>query len=114
MDKAGAAVIGTMISMARTERLVQSRMSKPVVLIENWAVVQDLVSESYRELEPGRHLTGYAFGHEIVPNSKFIYTSRIIDIDQNKGLVETLNTTYQLGEVNAEYKRWDWKRRAAA
>jgi hypothetical protein len=89
-------------------------MSKPVVRIENWSVVQDLISERYRELQPGSHLTGYAFGHVTVPNAKFIYTSRIVSIDLSKGLVETLNTSYQLGEVNPEYKEWDWRRAAAA
>jgi hypothetical protein len=88
-------------------------MSKPLVRIENWSVVEDLISESYRELQPGSHLTGYAFGHVNVPNAKFIYTSRIVSLDPRKGLVETLNTSYQLGEVNADYKTWNWKRRAA-
>ena len=37
-------------------------MQKPVVTIENWAVVQRAVALSYEELEPGRHLMGKVFG----------------------------------------------------
>jgi hypothetical protein len=87
-------------------------MGKKIVRIEDWSVVKDLVSESYRDLQPGNHLTGFAFGHKNLPNSKFIYTSRIVSVDLSNGLVETLNTSYELGEVNPDYKRWDWKRKA--
>ena len=91
-----------------------TKTSRTTVKIEDWSVVEDLSSESYRELQPGSHLMGYAFGHANHPNAKFIYTSSIVSVDPSKGLVETLNTTYQLGEINPEYKRWDWKRKAAA
>jgi hypothetical protein len=89
-------------------------MSKTLVRIENWSVVGDLISENYRELQPGNHLAGYAFGHVNLPNTKFVYTSRIVSVDLSNGLVETLNTSYELGEINAEYKRWVCKRRAPA
>jgi hypothetical protein len=89
-------------------------MSKTLVKIENWSVVEDLNSENYRGLQPGSHLMGYVFGHVNLPNAKFIYTSPIMRVDADEGLVETLNTVYQLGEANTEYKRWDWKRKAAA
>jgi hypothetical protein len=91
-----------------------SKSSKTAVRIENWSVVEGLCSESYRELQPGSHLMGYAFGHANHPNSKFIYTSSIVSFDLEKGLVETLNTTYQLGEVDPEYKSWDPERKARA
>jgi|HubBroStandDraft_3_1064219.scaffolds.fasta_scaffold728651_1 hypothetical protein len=91
-----------------------SKISKTTVKIEDWLVVEDLASESYRELQPGMHLMGYAFGHASHPNAKFIYTSSIVSVDTNSGLVETLNTTYQLGEANPGYKNWDWKRKASA
>jgi hypothetical protein len=91
-----------------------SKSSKTVVRIENWSVVEGLSSESFRELQPGSHLMGYAFGHANHPNAKFIYTSGIVSVDPSTGLVETLNTTYQLGEANPGYKNWDWKRKASA
>jgi len=91
-----------------------SKTNKMVVKIEDWLVVEDLISESYRELQPGCHLMGYAFGHANHPNAKFIYTSSIVSVDESRRLVETLNTTYQLGEANPEYKSWEWKRKTSA
>ena len=91
-----------------------SKSSKTVVRIENWSVVEGLSSESFRELQPGSHLMGYAFGHANHPNAKFIYTSSIVNVDSEKRLVETLNTTYHLGETHPDYKSWDWRRKAAA
>jgi hypothetical protein len=89
-------------------------MSKTSVRIEDWSVVEDLISERYCDLHPGNHLTGYPVGHVSRPNTKFIYISRIVNVDPSKGLVETLNTTYHLGEVNAEYQRWDGQRKTVA
>ena len=91
-----------------------SKTNSTVVKIEDWLVVDDLISESYRELRPGCHLMGYAFGHANHPNAKFIYTSSIVNVDASGRLVETLNTTYQLGEVNPEYKSWESKRKTSA
>ena len=91
-----------------------SKTDTTVVKIEDWLVVEDLISESYRELRPGCHLMGYAFGHAAHPNAKFIYTSSIVSVDASRSLVQTLNTTYQLGEVNPEYKSWESRRKTSA
>ena len=55
-------------------------MQKPLVTIENWAVVQSLGSQGYEELQPGRHLTGNVFRHANHTNTCFIYTSRILRV----------------------------------
>ena len=96
------------------ERLVPSTMNKPSVRIDDWSVVKDLISERYCDLQSDSHLTGYASRHRNFPSTKFIYTSRIVSVDLSKGLVETLNTTYELGEVNVEYRMWEEKQRVAA
>lgn len=80
-------------------------MSKSLVNIENWSVVDDLIFHGYRNLEPGQRLTGTIFGHENLPNG-VVYTSVIQNVDSVHGTVETLNTIYQLGQVNEQYERW--------
>lgn len=87
-------------------------MQKPLVRIENWAVVQSVLSPSYEELRAGRHLTGNILGHPSVRNTKFIYTSRIVNV--YSGVVETLNTVYELGEPSDEYKAWECQRAGSA
>jgi hypothetical protein len=87
-------------------------MRKPLVAIENWAVVDSVLSSGFEELKPGKHLTGNVLGHASVRNTKFVYTSRIVNV--YKGVVETLNTLYQLGEPSEEYKAWQRDRNSAA
>lgn len=80
-------------------------MEKQRVRIENWAVVNDVISPSYRDLEPGRRLTGTVFAHADLPNG-IIYTSAIVRFDRARGVVETQNRLYVLGEVSEEYRQW--------
>jgi hypothetical protein len=89
-------------------------MSKPLVTIENWAVVQSVISQSYEQLQPGKHLMGNVIGHANLPDTLFIYTSSIVSVDRNNGVVETRNTLYQLGRASDEYKAWECERRAEA
>jgi hypothetical protein len=89
-------------------------MSQPLVILENWAVVDSVVSRSYQELRPGKHLTGTVFGHANRPQTNFIFTSPIIEIDSDQRVVQTRNTVYQLGEASEEYKTWYRQRRGAA
>lgn len=84
--------------------------SKPRVKIEKWSVVDSVISTGYQELAPGQRLTGSIFGHADLPNG-IIYTSAIVSVDREAGLVETLNTLYQLGKIDEEYDRWlIWQR----
>ncbi|HTD54311.1 MAG TPA: hypothetical protein VK670_02940 [Silvibacterium sp.] len=87
-------------------------MRKPLVAIENWAVVDSVVSSGFEELQPGKHLTGNVLGHASMRNTKFVYTSRIVNV--YNGVVETLNTLYQLGEPSEEYRAWQRQRDSAA
>ena len=87
-------------------------MEKPTVKIDDWSVVDNVVSQVYRELEPGRRLFGTILGHADLPNG-IIYTSAIVRVDRVRGLVETRNSVYQLGQVSDSYARWDWERWAA-
>jgi hypothetical protein len=89
-------------------------MGQPLVILENWAVVDSVVSRSYQELRSGKHLTGTVFGHANLPDRNFIFTSPITDIDSDQSVVHTRNTVYQLGEASEEYKTWDRKRREAS
>ncbi len=88
-------------------------MSKPYVTVEKWSVVQDVVAQGFEELKPGNRLTGYVLGHANLPNTKLVYTSPIMGVDLDQGIVETHNTMYRLGTASDEYQSWQNKRRAA-
>jgi hypothetical protein len=89
-------------------------MSKPFVLIERWAVVENVSSQSFEQLQPGNRLVGYVTGHERLTNAKLVYTSPIVSVDRTLGTVETRNTMYQLGEPNIDYKSWEQRQRNSA
>ncbi len=89
-------------------------MKKPLVTIENWAVVQRAVALSYEELQPGKHLIGKVVGHRTLPNARFIYTSPILSVDVNERRVETRNTVYQLGKPSDAYRTWEHEHKVAA
>ncbi len=105
---------GTIQNITHKERVADEdgsiNMRKSLVAIENWAVVESVISPSYEELQPGKHLMGNVLGHASLQNTKLIYTSRILNVFP--GVVETLNTLYQLGEPSEEYKDWERKREA--
>ncbi len=79
---------------------------KPSVKLEDWAVVPAPNSGSYQALRPGNFLVGRAFGHQRIEKGKFIFTSPIVRVDPQQGIVETKNTCYSLGEASHEYKVW--------
>jgi len=70
-----------------------NKHDKPVVRIENWSVVGSIIYYGFRNLEPGAR-------------NGTIYTSAILTIDRLKGLVETHNSIYSLGDVSEDYARW--------
>lgn len=82
-------------------------MSKAVVKIEDWAVVQSVVCPTFQKLEPGKRLLGNVFGHANISNTQFTYTSRIVSVDLGRRVAETQNTVYQLGQSNASYQAWE-------
>ena len=89
-------------------------MKKPLVRIENWRVVDCALSHNYEELQRGKHLMGNIFGNPDVRNAQFIYSSVILGVDREHGLVNTHNAVYKLGAPCIEYKNWISRRRAAA
>ena len=89
-------------------------MSKPPVTMEDWAVVKKVSSHSFGDLCPGNRLMGYALRRPHFTRSMLVFTSPIVSVDLEQGLVETVNTAYRLGEANKEYKSWVNKRRPAA
>jgi hypothetical protein len=89
-------------------------MKKPLVTIENWAVVQRAVALNYQELQPGKRLIGKVAGHKVLTNAEFIYTSPIVSVDINEGRVETRNTVYQLGKPSDAYRSWEHERKQEA
>lgn len=84
-------------------------MDKSLVRIENWAVVDDLIFQGFRELEPGQRLTGTLLATTDLPKG-IIYTAVIQSVDLDHGVVETQNTVYQLGQVDDAWERWDAER----
>ena len=81
-------------------------MRKREVKIEHWAVVRSDQCPSLEELRPGAHLMGYAMRHPNLPDRSFIYTSRIVSVDNVNGVVETSNTLYRLGQPDESYRAW--------
>ncbi len=78
---------------------------KPIVPIENWSVVDDVISPASRELAPGYRLSGLILRHGNLPCG-LVYTSAILSVDPDASLVETTEATYQLGKVDRRYERW--------
>ena len=92
-------------------------MNKPIVTIENWAVVQRMIAVSalsYEELQPGKHLMGKVVGHTNLADAECVYTSPIMRVDVNNGRVETRNTVYQLGKPSQDYKSWEQQHKVEA
>jgi hypothetical protein len=77
---------------------------KPSVRLEDWAVVPIKHVGEYQQLRPGNSLVGRAFGHPRIQEGLFIFTSAIQHCDGSGKIVETRNTTYNLGEPSYEYK----------
>jgi hypothetical protein len=89
-------------------------MLKPTATINNWSVIQGVISRNFEELQSGNRLLGYVRGHANFPDSKLVCTSPIIDVDLSRGIVETAHTSYRLGDASDEYKYWKRERRATA
>lgn len=79
--------------------------SKPKVHIDNWSVVNDVVSPAYRELAPGYRLSGFILRHRDLPCG-LVYTSAILAVDMEASLVETSEAFYELGQVDRRYENW--------
>ncbi len=80
-------------------------MEKLSARIEHWSVIDNLIFNGFRDLEPGQRLTGYLMGHSNLPNG-VIYTSVIQNVDLANGLVDTGNTVYRLGRASDDYEQW--------
>ncbi|HTX41096.1 MAG TPA: hypothetical protein VMD25_04675 [Acidobacteriaceae bacterium] len=78
---------------------------KPQVRIENWSVVDDVISPAYRELTPGYRLSGFIYRLRDLP-SGVVYTSAILKVDDGGSQVETAEAVYLLGQVDRRYERW--------
>jgi hypothetical protein len=79
---------------------------KPSVKIDDWACVTNPNSGRYQELRPGNLLVGRVFGHPKMKEGTFIFSSPVVSIDTDSGVVETRNTSYILGKVSFEYQTW--------
>lgn len=83
----------------------QITLTNPPVLIQDWSVVDDVISPAYRDLAQGYRLTGTTLG-SAGRRWDLVYSSAILSIDGARGLVETSHTVYQLGQINEHYERW--------
>ena len=81
-------------------------MRKREARIENWTVVRSARCPSFEELRPGFHMMGNVVGHANLPGQSFIFTSRILKVDNENGVVETSNTLYRLGQPDETYRAW--------
>lgn len=78
---------------------------KPRVRIDNWSVVDDVISPAYRELVPGYRLSGFLLRDGEVPCG-LVYSSAILRVDAVASRVETAEAIYELGKMDRRYERW--------
>ena len=87
------------------------RRAKSIATIQSWAVVDTVVSQSFAALRAGNRLIGHVLGLPRLPYAKLAYTSPIVKVNPTRGLVETRNTIYRLGEISEAYASWRGMRR---
>lgn len=74
------------------------------VRIENWSTgICDRNPFLSPELS-GLHLRGQVYGHASKEDGSWVKTSRIQSVQCR--IIETLNTTYELGEPDPEFVKW--------
>jgi len=80
--------------------------------LENWSITSSQCSPYTAPECIERRLQGTVYEHTLLEDGKFVCTSRVIKIDMLKMEAQTLNNTYSLGEMDAEYKKWyeDYKK----
>ena len=89
------------------------RTQKPLVKLEDWAVVPGQQTGEYQELRAGNLLVGRAFGHPRIQEGVFIFSSPITSFDTDTKTAETKNTSYRLGQASQEYEAWTREQSAA-
>lgn len=82
------------------------RLQTQSVKLEDWAVVAGENRGTYKQLRPGKLLTGRAYGHPRVKIGMFVLSSPIVRVDAQHNIVETRNSSYQLGEASPDYEAW--------
>ena len=70
-------------------------MRKKKCRIENWSIIHDDEGLPFK-------LKGNIFGHPGGAEGAFGRSSKIVDLDVEAGVCETLNTTYELGVRDPE------------
>jgi hypothetical protein len=76
------------------------------VRIENWSIVED--EDPYVAPEAkGKYLSGKIYGHPLHEDGKNITTSRLVKLDIDNDMAETLSgTEYILGNIDPDYLKW--------
>jgi hypothetical protein len=80
--------------------------AKPLATIHSWAVVESPLSPDFAKLQAGNRLRGHVLGLAHLSYAKVACTSPIVSVDTARGLVETRNTIYRLGEIREAYSSW--------
>jgi hypothetical protein len=96
----------TNLHTQRAHKQAEAVPPKTLTTIQCWAVVEAAVSQRFAVLQVGNRLRGHVLGLEHVPYMKLVHTSPIMHVDFARGLVETRNTTFLLGEASEEYESW--------
>ena len=65
--------------------------------LEKW-----FIGKSYNG---GDMIYGYVYDNPRFPDGDFVHTSRVVELDANLKWCKTLNSTYELGEINTEYDK---------
>ena len=78
-----------------------------MVRIENWSLVPGSDDPYKAPEQVGMSLQGFVYGHPNRPTileGEYVTTSRIVSA--NGRIVQTRNTTYELGTVDPDYLAW--------
>jgi hypothetical protein len=80
------------------------RLQTQSVKLGGWAVIAGENRGAYEQLRPGKVLAGRAYGRQSVKTGMFVFSSPIARVDAEHNIVETRNTSNQLGETSPDYK----------
>ena len=72
--------------------------------LENWSIVNLVNPFDPFSKESPRIILGSVFGHGGFEDGESITTSMVENLDIAAGLAETVNTQYDLGKINQDFK----------
>lgn len=73
--------------------------------LEDWGIISEGTDAGFPSELLIKMLYGKVEGHTRFEDGKYVRTSRILAIDFDNNIAQTLNTQYELGEMNERFKQ---------